>query len=44
MGERCETYVFEAGVVVLANVVELIDEDVVLAAEEVIAFPHSFSA
>ena len=38
------TYVFKAGVVVLADVVQLVDEDRILLAQIVIAFTYSIAS
>ena len=37
----CVTYILEAGVVVLADVVQLVDEDVVVLGQEVDSFAHA---
>ena len=41
---ECCTYVFKAGVVVLADVVQLVDEDRILLAQIVIAFTYSIAS
>ena len=38
------TYVFEAGVVVLADVVQLVDEDVVILAKIIVTFTHAVAS